>query len=570
MSTPSWNSACVPTANVASPLASEARDSRRAFAGSEVKLQGEWPQKPSGKKVGLSGRMTIDDALAKIAEAAGWNLAANTGRTGDQDLVLNMKEAAVEEALETVLGGTPLVATRRGSSVTVAPGLGPLLAEAPVLSGFDKPTGKRFTGDFEDEGVDEALKKVSDAAGLSVVLPTGLRGAVTGHFKEAPVEEVLKVILAQAGLSAAREGSILTVSRREGGGRLIIKGGKRQVVIDGDFDMPDVDLDVEATVKGATEEAKRAAKEAKRELRKALRKGKKSSPDAVRTGDYILKPGERAQEVVVLRGNATLQAGSTAQQVVAVMGSVDVGEGVSVDGDVVAVMGDIHVGPGARIGGDAVSVGGKLVIDEGAEVEGQQVSVDVPGIASLLGSEKFLGRAKEQSTSFRIGGLIAEFVVFFALGLLFLLLAPRRLDSVAAALTHTPLKTVLTGLLGTVALPVLTLLLVVTIIGIPLVAVQVIGVLLAAILGYTALAIFLGRALPLGTDRGGQVLRLALGTALLVILFKIPVLGGLAALTAWLVVFGAVIRTRFGQPPPVIDTTVAPPPPPAAPPPVAA
>ncbi|HEY6107103.1 MAG TPA: hypothetical protein VIV59_14050, partial [Anaeromyxobacteraceae bacterium] len=88
-------------------------------------------------------------------------------------------------------------------------------------------------------------------------------------------------------------------------------------------------------------------------------------------------------------------------------------------------------------------------------------------------------------------------------------------------------------------------------------------------LGYTALAIFLGRALPLGTDRGGQVLRLALGTALLVLLFKIPVLGCLAALTAWLVVFGAVIRTRFGQPQPVIDSTVAPPGPPPPPPAVA-
>jgi len=546
------------------PPAPPARISRppRPPSATENRLQGEWPQKPSGKKVTISERITLDDALEKIAEAAGWNLAAHTGREGDRVLMLSMKEAGVEEALQALLSGTGLVATRRGTSVTVSPGTGPVAA-VPVLTGFEKPTGKRFSGDFEDEGVAEALRKVTDATGLSLVLPPGVRGSVTGHFKDAPVEEVLRVILGQANLTGAREGSILTVSRREGGGIRIIQGGKR-LVIDGDIELPDVDLDVDAIVKEATGEAKRALKEAERESKRA-RKGGKSKPDAVRTGDYTLKAGERAQEVVVLRGNATLEAGSTAQQVVAVIGSVTLGEGVSVDGDVVAVLGDIHVRPGARVGGDAVSVGGKLVIEEGAEVEGQQVSVDVPGIGSILGSEKLLGRAKERSMSFRIGGVIAEFAVFFALGLLFLLLAPRRLDSVASALSHRPVKTVLTGLLGTLALPVLTVLLVVTIIGIPLVAVQVIGVLVAAILGYTALAIFLGRLLPLGSDRGGQVLRLALGTALLVVLFKIPVLGCLAALTAWLVVFGAVILTRFGQPQPAIDTTVVAPPPPPPP-----
>ncbi|MBI5066636.1 MAG: hypothetical protein HZB56_00230 [Deltaproteobacteria bacterium] len=538
----------------------------RPPSATENRLQGEWPARPSGKKVTLSDRVSLDDALAKIAEAAGWNLAAHTGREGDRVLVLTMKDAGVEEALQAVLSGTGMVATRRGNGVTVAPGTG-AAAEVPVLSGFDRPTGKRFTGDFSDDGVDEALTKVADAAGLSLVLPPGMRGTVTGHFKEAPVEEVLRVILGQAGLTGAREGSILTVSRREGSGRLVIKGGKRQIFVDGDLDLPDVNIDIGATVKEATDEARRAAKEAQREAKRALRK--KSKPDAVRTGDYTLRAGERAQEVVVLRGSATLEPGSTAQQVVAVLGGVNLGEGVSVDGDVVAVLGDIHVHPGARVGGDAVSVGGKLIIDEGAVVEGQQVSVDVPGIASILGSESLVSKAKERSLSFRIGGVIAQFAAFFALGLLFLLLAPRRLDSVAASLSHRPLKTVLTGLLGTIALPVLTLLLVVTVIGIPLVAVQVIGILVAAILGYTALALFLGRALPIHTDRGGQVLRLALGTALMVVIFRIPVIGVLAGLTAWLVVFGAVILTRFGQPQPVIDTTMAPPAPPPPPPPPA-
>jgi hypothetical protein len=161
--------------------------------------------------------------------------------------------------------------------------------------------------------------------------------------------------------------------------------------------------------------------------------------------------------------------------------------------------------------------------------------------------------------------------VFFVLGLLFLLLAPRRLEAVSGALGHQPLKTVLTGLVATVAMPVLTVLLVVTVIGIPLVAVQALGIVIAGVLGFSALALALGRRAALKLDRGGEVLRLAIGTALMVVVGQIPVIGTMAWITAWLFVFGAVVRTRFGQAvPAVLDTTPAPAPPaPPAPPPAA-
>ena len=70
-----------------------------------------------------------------------------------------------------------------------------------MLTGFDTPSGKRFSGDFADVPVGEALRKVARAAGLSIVLPPGLRGAVNGQFHEAPVEDVLRALLSQAGLA---------------------------------------------------------------------------------------------------------------------------------------------------------------------------------------------------------------------------------------------------------------------------------------------------------------------------------------------------------------------------------
>jgi hypothetical protein len=516
--------------------------------------------------------MSLDDALGKIARAADWNLAANTGRAGDQTIVLGMRDVGVEEAMAAVLEGTPLVAIRRGDAVTVAPGAEPAPAEAPVLSGFDKPSGRKFSGDFEDEPVDEALTKVAEAAGLSVVLPQGLRGAVTAHFRDAPVEDVLKVILSQSGLSARREGSIVTVSRT-GGSRIVIRGGKRQVTVPG---AGDVDIDVDKEVGRAMDEARRAMKDAGKAM-KGARKGtplvegrQRGRKDKVLSGDHVIGPGEKVEEVVVLRGDVRLEPGSQAEQVTAVVGSVDVGPGASVAHEVVAILGDIRVQPGARIGGDAVSIGGKIVIDEGGEVEGQQVSVNVPGIASLftgLGPVK----APAHNRALRAAAILAEFAMFFVLGLLFLLLAPRRLEAVSGALGHQPLKTVLTGLVATVAMPVLTVLLLVTIIGIPLVAVQALGIVIAGVLGFGALALAIGRRAALKLDRGGEVLRLAIGTALMVVVGQIPVIGTMAWITAWLFVFGAVVRTRFGQAvPAVLDTTPAPAPPaPPAPPPAA-
>lgn len=513
--------------------------------------RGEWPERPSGKRVTIGEKLSIDDALEKIAESAGWSLVANTGRIGEKTLVVNLSDVAVEDALEAVLEGTPLVATRRGASVTVAPSDSLPQAEVPVLAGFDTPTGKSFTGDFDNDGIDEALQKVTEAAGLSVVLPPGLHGAVTAHFKAAPVEDVLRVLLSQAGLTAVRQGSIVTVSR-SGGEQVVIRGGKRRVSLRG---LPShVEIDVGKIV----QDAERAAENAGA----AVKGNHRNRQDKVISGDYVLKPGERAQEVVVLRGNVRMEPGSTADQVTAIGGSVELGPGVSVEREVVAVLGDVHVGPSAHVGGDTVSIGGKVIIDEGAEVEGQQVSIDIPGIGSLLSS---LGAARPRAPrhpGMRLLTVLAEFAVFFVLGLLILMTVPRRLDTVATALGNAPLMTVLAGLIGTIAMPVLTLLLIVTVIGIPLVVVQVVGVVVAGVLGFSALAMFVGRATAARVSRGGQVLKLAIGTALMVAVGKIPVLGTLVWITAWLFVFGAVIRTRFGQSPSApIDTTVAAPPP---------
>lgn len=262
--------------------------------GLESHRAGDWPAKPSGKTVTLVDSPTLDDALQKVAEAAGWNLVANTGRLGEQDIVVTLHAAPVEDALEAVLDGTSLVASRRGNTVTVAPGPGGG-AEQPVLKGFDKPSGKRFTGDFKDAPVEDALRQVTDAASLSLIFPPGLSGGVSGHFREAPVEEALRAILSQAGLVGRRDGEVLVVARASGPS-LVIRGGKRgfSFTVDG---LPGGDLDkkVGQQMRAAERAAAQAEKQAAQAERQAARANRAAKGVGTEQSRAARRPGYRCR-----------------------------------------------------------------------------------------------------------------------------------------------------------------------------------------------------------------------------------------------------------------------------------
>ncbi|MBK9517159.1 MAG: hypothetical protein IPO09_07335 [Anaeromyxobacter sp.] len=521
-----------------------------SLAGADV-LLGDWPAKPSGQLVTIDETNSVDDSVQAIADAAGWSAVLNTGRVGERLLVLKLKDVPVEEALRAALHGTGLTATRRGGVVVVAPSLGPV-AERPILAGFDKPTGKKFSGDFQDLDGRDALLEIGKQAGLSIMLPPGTLGKVTAHFQDAPVEEALKAVLAQSGLQGVREGSILTVTPREGGlgGRFEFRG--------------ELGPEIGRTV----EEALRMAE---RELRRAERDAKDPSPDGNPRdlervgGDVVVEAGQETRDVHAVGGSVTLKSGAEAREVVAVGGSVTLEAGASAR-QVVAVGGDVRVGPGASIEQDAVSVGGRVQVDPSGDVGGQRTAVAIPGISGLLGKLSDRLDDSDSSPGWSLAGALAKYAVYLALALLLLTVFPRRIEAVAASVVADPVKSLLAGLLGLLAQPFVTILLVVTLVGIPLVLVQVLGVLVAGVFGFTALAWWLGRQLPLKVSRGAVVLQLALGLGIIFLLTQIPVLGWLVWAAALMASFGAVLRTRFGQAG-VLPTTPMGGPPPYAPPP---
>ncbi len=417
--------------------------------------------------------------------------------------------------------------------------------EEPILRGFERPSGKRFTGNFDDTEVDDAIAAIADAAGWSVVLPKGEHGTISARFKNVPAEEALRAVLAQASLEAAREGSIVTV--RERSALLALPEG--------------LSRDARRIAEKARREAARAAREVEREARRIERDARGKSGDDVVHGDVTIRAGEAARDVVAIQGSIHVEAGAEVRDAVAVLGSVNLDPGARAR-EAVAVMGDVRLGAGAEVAKDAVAVGGKVVRDPGAEVGGEAVSVGIPALTGLTGLPKVFGETR--SPSFTFAQTLAKFAVFFALGALVLVLFPRRVTTVGASLTANPWKAVLAGFLGLILTPIVAVLLIATIIGIPLLPVAILLLVAAGILGFTSLALWIGKRLPLRGEPSGM-LQLALGTAIVVLITAIPVLGGMACFAAALLTFGAVLRSRFGTQDPALPTTAIPPsaPPPA-------
>jgi hypothetical protein len=510
-------------------------------------LQGEWPATPSGRRITIDENNTIDDTVEAIADAAGWNAVLNTGRVGERLLVLKLKDVPVEDALRAALHGTGLVATRQGGVVVVAPGI-LAVTERPVLTGFDKPTGRKFTGSFQDVDGRDALLELGKASGLSIVLPPGQHGKVTAVFTDTPVEDALKAILMQAGLQATREGAIVNVTPRDGGFEF---GGE-------------LGPELGRTVQEAMRQAQRELRQAQRELRDEGRGAARDHEEV--GGDVIIEAGQAVRDVHAVGGNVILRSGAEAREVVAVLGSVTLEAGASAR-QAVAVGGDVRIGPGASVDQDAVSVGGRVQVDPSGDVGGQRTAVPFPRVTELVTFMKGHVTEEDRSPLWTLAGAIAKYAVYLALALLVVALFPRRVEAVAASMLANPWKSLFAGFLGLLAQPFLALLLIVTVVGIPLVAVQVLGVAVAGVFGFSALAWWLGRALPQQATRGLMVLQLAIGLAVVFLVTQIPLLGWLIWMAAVMFTFGAVLRTRFGTTgPEPLPTTAMPPPmePPAA------
>ncbi len=235
--------------------------------------------------------------------------------------------------------------------------------------------------------------------------------------------------------------------------------------------------------------------------------GSETDTQVVLTGRAEVRAGERADAVVIVDGPAVID-GHVAGPVVALNGDIRVSG--TVDEDVVAVNGRATILGGARVGGDVVSSQAPQV-DPGATVEGDTRTV------------RFSFRAL--GVVFWLAWWLAVTVSLVVLGLALLALAAAAMAAAYAVAREAAGKALGWGVLLAVGLPILSVLVMLTIVGIPLGLLGLLSLALLYALGYVVGAFTLGRLVV--KEPASRYLALLAGLVVLRLVGLVPVGGGL-------------------------------------------
>lgn len=305
-----------------------------------------------------------------------------------------------------------------------------------------------------------------------------------------------------------------------------------------------------------------------REDRRAGRRG-----GAIKVaGSVTVDAGDVAEEVVVFGGPVRVD-GEVLGDVSSFGGPVRING--KVGGSINAIGNSVHLGPKSVVLGDVSSILGKVHRAPGARVEGSISEATKGGV-----------RTDDEDIDWSWGhgfspfGRVSDFVgslfrvmLLALLACLVLLLARGPLERVENKIAADPWASLGTGVgvtfLSALLIAPVTILLIVTIVGclvVMLYPVLALVLLLFLLLGYTAVALRVGRWLEgrFGWRIGNPYLHVLLGVAVIHVFFLIGRLFGIAGgvidwvsgmflfagvvveVAAWMTGFGALVLTRFG------------------------
>jgi hypothetical protein len=264
----------------------------------------------------------------------------------------------------------------------------------------------------------------------------------------------------------------------------------------------------------------------------------------VLTGGIVVPEGETVGTVVVFNGPVVIE-GTVTESVVVFNGRTEISG--TVQEDVVVFNGRVFIRSGAEVGGD-VSSQQDPEIEDGARVRGS-----LQNIANRFEWEN-LGFAG------RIAWWIGYSVSTLILGLLLLLLAPR-LDPAIVDVVRTRMGAGFGyGAAAFFLIPIVAVILLVTIVGIPLGIFVLLGLALIYTVGYIVGALALGRLLIKPPTSG--LLAFLAGLGVLRLAALIPVVGGLVWIVTAIFGLGAlVVAARRPAAPVFVETSTVPPPP---------
>lgn len=283
----------------------------------------------------------------------------------------------------------------------------------------------------------------------------------------------------------------------------------------------------------------------------------------LRIGDVRVPAGTIVHGDAIAAGGSTYVDGTVEGDAVALGGSVDVRGHVT--GSVRAMGGNVVLRSTAIIDGGATATAGTVIQEPGASVGGQQTMppptfpLPLPGPPGPGEARPappwwlpgvFAGLLLMLHSLFWVGHLLFV-AMFVGAAWLIAVLFPHAVARVRAVLERDAVMAFAAGVVAWPAVAVITVLLALTVVGVPLALAMPAVVIVAAQFGLAAVALVIGtRAHP-----SEPVRETVVGAVLLAIAFSVPGLGHLVGLAAVTWGLGAVVLTlteawRFRTRPP--------------------
>lgn len=250
-------------------------------------------------------------------------------------------------------------------------------------------------------------------------------------------------------------------------------------------------------------------------------------------GDAHVAADERAREVVVIGGTAVIE-GRVRTDVILVAGTLKIAGTGRVGGDVVVVAGSAEIEAGAQLAGSLVTAGAGLTAPSGFKPRGEMVSVGTLGLGGPIAAMVpwlteglFWGRPIAPRLPWVWAAVCVLALVYLALNFLF----ERPIRSCTEVLAERPLTTGLVGVLALLLLGPVSLLLAVSVIGLPIVPALWGAIFVAGLFGRVAVIRWTGARVLAEETPGNpwQAARsLLIGSVLIGLAYLVPGLGILA------------------------------------------
>ncbi len=360
----------------------------------------------------------------------------------------------------------------------------PLEAKSEVTRNGQWPSDEKVTLSLEATPRGEAVQRLADALGWSLIAE-GLNDApVSVEVRDQPADKVLTLLLAGGDYTVERDASLVSVRPK--------------------------------TPAADSGPAKRV-----------------QSPSGKPEEDlFITEEGYVGKDQVVrdlfVVGSAVVE-GTVTGSVVVFGGKAKLARGARVSKDVIAFGGSIEIEDGVDVGGDVAALFGTLRRGDGPNEQCVTCEDEKPEPWHAFFSELFSN--------------LTRALIAWLLGAIMLAVAAARVNLLREELERRPLRNLGVGLLTFAGGLLLIATLVFTLVGIPLAILSVVAGIAATYLAFSALPLAVGRRL-LGQRSENPYLQLGVGCGVLFLVLCIPVVGSLASVAGAFVTLGALASTR--------------------------